>query len=130
MATRTKGTVTSVRPELQLQRLRVVAEVKTDRGETLLAHMPDREVSALLPRSVLVGSARTAPVSLLDTLAPILSRMTEGRPVRVWHYKERWFFSFQQWRGVRFQEEDGGEAEREATPGVPTPGPGKRATPA
>jgi hypothetical protein len=74
--------------------------------------MPDREVSAILPRSVLVGTARTAPVSLLGTLQPILSRMTEGRQVRIWQYRERWFFSFVAWRGVRFLSDQ--EAEQEA----------------
>ena len=97
-----KGTVTSVRAEIQGARLRVVAVVRPESGEPLEAQMPDREVSALLPRSVLLGDARTAPLSLLDTLQPILVRMSEGRQVRVWQYKERWFFSFTQWRGVRF----------------------------
>ncbi|MGO9411212.1 MAG: hypothetical protein ACLQCB_10720 [Spirochaetia bacterium] len=99
-----RGTVVSVRPELREQRLKVVATVRVDSGETLEAHMPDREISAILPRSVLLGEARTAPVSLMDTVSPIISRMTEGRLVRVWQYKERWFFSFQQWKGVRFRD--------------------------
>ncbi len=97
-----KGIVAQVRPELQGDRLRVSATIRADSGEAVEAQMPDREVSALLPRSVLLGSARTAPVSLLGTLEPILVRMTEGRQVRVWQYKERWFFSFTAWRGVRF----------------------------
>ncbi len=121
----TRGTVTSVHPELQAGRLKVVAAVRADSGETLEAHMPDREVSAVLPRSVLLGQARTAPLSLLDTLGPILSRMTEGRVVRVWQYKDRWFFSFQQWKGVRFL--DDGAAE--APPDV-TSDPGKTSMPA
>jgi hypothetical protein len=28
--------------------------------------------------------------------------MTEGRSVRIWLFKDRWFFSFQPWRSVRF----------------------------
>ncbi len=103
----TRGTVISIHPELLKQRLKVVATVRTDSGETMDAHMPDREISAVLPRSVLLGEARTAPPSLLDTLTPILARMTEGRLVRVWQYKERWFFSFQQWKGIRFLEAEG-----------------------
>ncbi|HVP18007.1 MAG TPA: hypothetical protein VMU36_03365 [Spirochaetia bacterium] len=100
----TRGTVVSVHAELLKQRLKVVATIRTDSGATIDAHMPDREISAILPRSVLLGQARTAPPSLLDTLTPILARMTEGRLVRVWQYRERWFFSFQQWKGVRFLE--------------------------
>ena len=97
-----KGTVTCVRSEIQGDHLRVVASVTPESGEPLEAQMPDREVSAILPRSVLVGSSPTAPLSLLETLQPILVRMTEGRQVRVWQYKERWFFSFTAWKGVRF----------------------------
>jgi hypothetical protein len=106
-----KGTVIEVRPELQGNRLKVVASVKTETGEVMQAHMPDREMSAILPRSVLLGTGTKAPLSLLDSLKPILARMTEGRQVRVWLFKERWFFSFQAWRGVRFvtdSEEAGG----------------------
>jgi len=121
----TRGTVISVHPELLKQRLKVVATVRTDTGETMDAYMPDREISAVLPRSVLLGQARTAPLSLLDTLSPILARMTEGRLVRVWQYKERWFFSFQQWKGVRFLEADGKHAAATATAD-----PGRTATPA
>jgi len=100
----TKGTVVSVRPRLDAEHLKVIAQVRTEAGETLEAHMPDREVAAVLPRSVLLGASRTAPVSLIDTVGPILARMTEGRDVRVWQYKDRWFFSFQPWKGVRFVE--------------------------
>jgi hypothetical protein len=97
-----KGTVVGVRPELAADRLRVVAAVRTESGEVMQAHMPDREIAAILPRSVLLGNGNKAPLSLLDTVQPILSRMTEGRYVRIWLFKDRWFFSFQPWRGVRF----------------------------
>ena len=97
-----KGTVVRVLAELQAERLKVTATVKTESGEVVEAHMPGREMSALLPRSILLGSGTTAPLSLLDTVTPILARMTEGRQVRIWQYRERWFFSFPAWRGVRF----------------------------
>ena len=112
----TRGTVVSVRPELQQERLKVVATVKTPAGETLQAQMPDREISAILPRSVLLGQACTAPPALMETLRPILSRMTEGRDVRLWQYRERWFFSFRQWKSVRFVEEPSGSPGKNATP--------------
>jgi len=97
-----KGTVVRVLAELQAERLKVIATVKAESGEVVEAHMPEREMSALLPRSILLGSGTTAPLSLLDTVTPILARMTEGRQVRIWQYRERWFFSFPVWRGVRF----------------------------
>ena len=108
-----KGRVLGVRPELKDERLKVIATVKMDGGEVLDAHMPDREISAVLPRSILLGPAKSAPLSLLATVEPILARMTEGREVRVWQYKDRWFFSFQPWKGVRFvADEDRGAVDR------------------
>jgi hypothetical protein len=103
----TKGVVLSVRPELQAERLKVAAAIRTDSGETVEAHMPDRELAAVLPRSILLGSGTSAHPSLVETITPILARMTEGRRVRIWQYKERWFFSFQPWRGVRFKDDTG-----------------------
>jgi len=108
----TKGVVLSVRPEIQAERLKVVVVIRTDSMETMEAHMPDRELAALLPRSILLGSGAAAHPSLMDTMTPILARMTEGRRVRVWQYNERWFFSFQPWRGVRFR--DNTESSRSA----------------
>jgi len=109
MTRRVLATVVAVRPELKDRRLRVVARVRTEGGEVIEAGMPDREVSAILPRSVLVGAGTTAPCGLLATIQPILARMSEGRAVRVWDYKDRKYFSFQPWKGVRFTD---GEKDR------------------
>ncbi|MGA2974762.1 MAG: hypothetical protein ABSF77_05575 [Spirochaetia bacterium] len=116
-----KGTIVKTRPELLSGRLRIVASVKSDAGEVLEAQMPDREVSAILPRSVLLGGGTVAPVSLLETVAPIVARMSDGRRVRVWSFKERWFLSFQPWRSVRFVGDADGEEraqDREAVDGA------------
>jgi hypothetical protein len=112
------GTVVLVRPELQAQRLRVLAGVKTDSGELLEAYMPEREVSAVLPRSVLLGQEKEAPISLMATITPMIARMTVGRRVRLWRYRERWFFSFPPWKAVRFTD-DG--SPREEQPPRTTP---------
>ena len=109
MTGRVKATVVAVRSEVKDSRLRVVARVRTEGGESFEAGMPDREVSAILPRSVLVGGGSTAPHELLATIQPILERMSEGRVVRVWDYKDRKYFSFQPWKGVRFTD---GEKDR------------------
>jgi hypothetical protein len=108
-----RGIAVRVHPHLAGERLRVVVTLKTDAGEVMEAQMPDREVSALLPRSILLGAGARAPVSLLGTVQPILARLTEGRQVRVWQYRERWFLSFPGWRGVRFvqEESEGGPPE-------------------
>ena len=97
-----KGTVDSVRPVLVADRLKVVAAVRTEDGGLREAFMPDRELAAVLPRSILLGAACRAPRGLLATMEPILARMTQGRAVRVWSYKERDYFSFQPWKSVRF----------------------------
>jgi hypothetical protein len=101
-----KGTITRVRPALANQRLKVIVEVKTERGEVQEAFMPDREVAAILPRSILLGGACKAPPELLSTIEPILVRMAEGRMVRLWKYGERSFFSFLPWKSVRFADPD------------------------
>jgi hypothetical protein len=118
------GTIVKARLALQGQHLKVVASVRMDSGEVVEAQMPDREVSAILPRSILLGAATRAPLSLLDTVRPIVERMSEGRRARLWLYKERWFLSFQPWRGVRFMDDeprdsalDAGEAAVTTPPG-------------
>jgi hypothetical protein len=100
--TEMKGTVDSVRPVLKADRLKVVAQVRTEDGAVREAYMPDRELSAVLPRSILPGSSSRAPRGLLSTMEPILARMTQGRVVRVWTYGAESYFSFQPWRTVRF----------------------------
>jgi hypothetical protein len=117
------GTVLSVRLEIVGERLHAVVAVRTDAGEMVEAHMPDREMSALLPRSVLVGQGRRASLSLLATVQPILARLTEGRQVRVWQFKERWFFSFQPWKGVRFVPDEPAVPAETAVVAEPVPAP-------
>lgn len=117
---RPMGIIQAVTVRLQGGRLKVVASVRMDEGEGQEAQLPDREVAAILPRSVLLGEAATAPASLLDTMRPIVERMCVGRRARTWMYKEKWFFSFQPWRGVRFVEEKPPAPGRaEATPPPP-----------
>jgi hypothetical protein len=99
-----KGIVSSIRPLLRSERLKALAHVRVEEGKELEAFMPDRELAAVLPRSILLGGKTKASPALLGTIQPILSRMAEGREVRVWKYKERFFFSFMPWKSVRFLE--------------------------
>ena len=103
---RPMGMIQAAATQLQGQRLKVVASVRMEDGELREAQLPDREVAAILPRCILLAGAATAPASLLDTMRPIVERMCVGRRARTWLYKEKWFFSFQPWRGVRFVEEE------------------------
>ncbi len=118
---RPMGTIQSAAPLLQGPHLKVVASLRMDEGETREAQLPDREMAVILPRCVLLAGTVRAPVSLLDTLRPIVERMCVGRRARTWQYKDRWFFSFQPWKGVRFVEDP--PAEPSAAPaGSPAPG--------
>lgn len=117
-----RGTVTRARPILAGERLRVVAEVRSDTGETREVSLPDREVAAILPRSILLGESRRAPAALLGTLAPIVARMAEGRIVRMWRYADRWYCSFLPWKPVRFVAEGAGPPGGGATAGCPDRG--------
>ena len=101
-----RGTVTRARPLLAGERLRVVAEVRSDAGDVREVSLPDREVAAILPRSILLGGSCRALVSMLGTLEPIVARMTEGRVVRMWQYADRWYCSFLPWKSVRFVPDD------------------------
>ncbi|OHD23174.1 MAG: hypothetical protein A2064_07190 [Spirochaetes bacterium GWB1_66_5] len=109
------GRVEEARPVLEGERLKARLRVATADGQTLEAWLPDRELAALLPRSILVGSERRAPPELLSTIEPMLVRLAMGRQVRVWSYRERSYASFLPWRPVRFA--------AEPPPGAPA-GPG------
>ncbi len=97
-----KGTLLDIRPKVNEERLKVVAKVRIEGGKKINAYLPDRELAALLPRSILVGGGREAPSELLSTLLPILKRASSGRPVRLWAFKDRYYFSFLSWRNVKF----------------------------
>ena len=122
-----RGTVTRARPSLNGERLRVVVEVRSDSGEAREVSLPDREVAAILPRSILLGSSCRAPVAMLGTLEPIVARMTEGRVVRMWQYADRWYCSFLPWKSLRFVPDDAGSPDtgpREGRPAADGPPPG------
>ena len=122
-----RGTVTRARPLLNGERLRVAVEVRSDAGDVREVSLPDREVAAILPRSILLGGSCRAPVSMLVTLEPIVARMTEGRVVRMWQYADRWYCSFLPWRSVRFVSDEAGptdEGPPEGRPAEDGPPPG------
>jgi hypothetical protein len=97
-----RGVIVEVRPILKKQKLRILAKVKTPDGGRIQAYLPDREVSAILPRGVLIGEERQVPRELLATIAPIVRRLVGGRSIRLWEYEDTYFFSFLPWQQVRF----------------------------
>lgn len=93
--------VVSVTARLVEERLRVDALVRDQDGRRTPARIPDRELAALLPRSILAASGHPAP-ELLDTIAAIMERTVLGRRVRVWEYRGQRYLAFLSWRTVRF----------------------------
>jgi hypothetical protein len=100
------ATIERLSVRIQQHQLRVSAEVRLARGGTVTAHLPDRELAALLPRSILAPAAAGAPGQLAETLAAILRRTLLGRQVRVWHRAAEHYVGFLSWRAVRFATED------------------------
>jgi hypothetical protein len=97
-----RGRVETAVPIVEGQRLKVRMRVLVDGEGSQTAYLPEREVAALLPRSVLPGPGLEAPDSLLQSLEAILSGRIRGRTVRLWSYRERSYASFLPWRSVRF----------------------------
>jgi hypothetical protein len=97
-----RGRVEQAQALLEGERLKARLRVSTDCGELYEAYLPDRELAALIPRSVLVGEGNLAPPQLLGTIEPMLTRLTQARLVRLWSYRERKYASFLPWRSVRF----------------------------
>jgi hypothetical protein len=96
------GKIKTIQAFLDKDKLRVAAQVDTGNGETLKAHLPDRELSALLPRSILTGKTKDVPRELLSTIDPVIRRLAAGRNVRLWQYEQQYYFSFLSWKNVRF----------------------------
>ena len=99
---RCKGRIEAVKPLIQGSRLKVRLRVCETGGQERWVFLPDRELSALLPRSILLTSLREVPRELLDTIDPMLNKLIRGRVVRLWQYEERWYASFLPWRSAHF----------------------------
>jgi hypothetical protein len=97
-----KGRVQAVQPLIQGGRLKVRLTVCRRDGRRQIAFLPDREISTLLPRSILLTSLQEVPRELIHTIDPMLNKMIRGRMVRLWEYSENWYASFLPWRSVRF----------------------------
>lgn len=101
---RTEVTVQDGRLVVRLRLAPEALRLAPEAGAGRAAYLPDRELSALLPRCLLVGRLRGAPPQLLDTIRPMLDRLVRGCTVRVWEFRDRSYAAFPSWRSVRFQE--------------------------
>ena len=100
-----KGMVVDVYSLAVGGRLRVEARVKAQNGEICTAVMPERELSTILPRSILIGDEKKVSIQFLPTINAIVKRMAVGRNVRLWNYRDRSYFAFLSWRGVTITED-------------------------
>ena len=94
--------ILSTRAIIRAGHLEIVSKVRDDRGKRLDAVMFQREVAALIPRFVLIGSNRKANRALLETIQSIASRMTEGRRVTICKRGDTCYYSFMSWEEVLF----------------------------
>ena len=107
-----KGMIVDTYPLIVGGKLKVEALVKAQNGDTCTARMPERELSAILPRSILIGDEKNIPVSFLPTIKAIVKRMAVGRNVRLWDYRDSSYFSFLPWKGVTITP---GSSEKDTT---------------
>ena len=101
----TTASVVAVTASLKARRLQVDAVVRDQNGRRMAARVPDRELAALLPRSILAANGDPKP-ELLATIAVIMNRTVLGRRVRVWEFCGQRYLAFLSWRCVRFRAED------------------------
>ena len=97
------GIIKTIKPVVRNRHLKVIAEIKVkEQNDTVNAYLPDREVSAILPRKILIGEDKTVPEVFLKTISPIVHKISCGRQVRLWKYNDIFYFSFLSWRNVVF----------------------------
>ena len=115
------ASVTAIYARLVDERLQVDAVVRDATGRQTAARVPDRELAALLPRSILAADGRPAP-EVLDTIREIIERLVVGRRVRLWEHRNQRYLGFLSWRTVRFTGEPRSEAQRSIRRTTPEPG--------
>ena len=69
-----KGKVINIRPILMDKKLKVAAKIETEKWGIVDAFLPQREIAALLPRSILIGKETKVSRKILHSL--LLKRMT------------------------------------------------------
>jgi len=107
------GKIEFIQPFVRQGRLRVRVIVKVSSGDYCEAFLPERELAALVPRSLLLPGARSAPSSMLEIIGSILRRMTMGRLVGLFDHSGERFVTFLSWRHVCFRKTGG---EKRTTP--------------
>ncbi len=99
------GKIVFVKPILKNGRLRARVTVRTEQAGYCQAHLPERELAALVPRTLLVYNPQDAPLSLLGIISSLLKRTVVGRKVTL-HQADGGgrLVTFLSWRTVRFRD--------------------------
>jgi hypothetical protein len=97
------GKIVFVRPALKRGRLLARVTVQTEKHGYCQARLPERELAALVPRSLLVCDRGEAPSSLLGIIGSLLQRTASGRKVRLHRSPAgESLVTFLPWKQVRF----------------------------
>jgi hypothetical protein len=96
-----KQRIMSVEIDTAENRLRVYAHIDGESFGDVKAELPQREVSTLLPRDVLLGEEQVIRPEVLEVIRETLEKLLTGRHVRVWEYDDRRYFGFPSWRSVK-----------------------------
>lgn len=91
-----------VRVAVEGQRLRVLVVAKIEEGETVEALLPQREISVILPRSILLKEE--ASPEILSEIEGLIRRFVVGRTIRLRQFENSTYCFFLTWRSVRFAE--------------------------
>lgn len=97
------GKIEFVQPFVRKGRLDVRLVIRLKGKGFCEALLGERELAALVPRSLLLSSQQLAPFSLLGIIGAILRRMALGRLVRVRERVGERTVLFLSWRSVRFR---------------------------
>lgn len=97
-----KAKVVDTRIAVENEHLRVFVLTCVDGGKTVEAALPQRELSVILPRSILLGEGERQPLDVMEEIKDIVRRFLVGRTVKLREFEGDTYCFFLTWRSVRF----------------------------
>ena len=95
------GICVAVKAEKRGERLALVIIVDHEDYGRVSAQLPDREKSALLPRSLLCPEVLELSEGSLPVLTETAEKLIVGRKVKIWKFREEWYCGVPSWRAVK-----------------------------
>lgn len=96
------ATVKGITVDTSTGRLTMQLTCSSQEQELISVQLPDREVSALIPRE-LFQENKNNPV-ILTKLTEISTKLLVGRQVRLYDYRGGTYAGFPRWKGLTFTE--------------------------